>query len=82
MGGLSVLLGYRSVQTTERYHAPWDRQRRDRLTRVVRVAQRLDPDLAEISHVPHPPAHGREPRRKSALVPRKTGRTGPARIPG
>ena len=44
---VSSLLGHRSVQTTERYYAPWDRRRRDRLTRVVRAANRLDPLLAE-----------------------------------
>ncbi|MYE05857.1 MAG: tyrosine-type recombinase/integrase [Chloroflexi bacterium] len=44
---VSSLLGHSSIQTTERHYAPWDRRRRDRLTRVVRAANRLDPLLAE-----------------------------------
>ena len=40
---VSALLGHSSIQTTERHYAPWDRRRRDRLTRVVRAANRLDP---------------------------------------
>ena len=43
---VSSLLGHSSIQTTERHYAPWDRHRRDRLTRVVRAANRLDPLLA------------------------------------
>ena len=43
---VSSLLGHSSIQTTERHYAPWDRRRRDRLTRVVRAANRLDPLLA------------------------------------
>ena len=45
---VSVLLGHSSVQTTERYYAPWDRSRRDRLTRIVRDAHQRDPLLAEL----------------------------------
>ena len=45
---VSALLGHSSIQTTERHYAPWDRRRRDRLTRVVRAANRLDPLLAEM----------------------------------
>ena len=45
---VSVLLGHSSVQTTERYYAPWDRSRRDRLTRIVRDAHKQDPLLAEL----------------------------------
>ena len=45
---VSSLLGHSSIQTTERHYAPWDRRRRDRLTRVVRAANRLDPLLAEM----------------------------------
>ena len=45
---VSSLLGHSSIRTTERHYAPWDRRRRDRLTRVVRAANRLDPLLAEI----------------------------------
>ena len=46
---VSSLLGHSSIQTTERHYAPWDRRRRDRLTRVVRAANRLDPFLAEMN---------------------------------
>ena len=45
---VSVLLGHSSVQTTERYYAPWDRSRRDRLARIVRDAHNRDPLLAEL----------------------------------
>ena len=45
---LSALLGHSSIQTTERHYAPWDRRRRDRLSRVVRAANRLDPLLSEL----------------------------------
>jgi len=51
---VSALLGHSSIQTTERHYAPWDRRRRDRLTRVVRAANRLDPLLAEMD----PPSGG------------------------
>ncbi len=42
MGDVSILLGHSSVQTTERYYAPWNRTRRDRLVRVVREAHGKD----------------------------------------
>ena len=45
---VSVLLGHSSVQTTERYYAPWDRSRRDRLARIVLDAHKQDPLLAEL----------------------------------
>ena len=38
MEDVSVLLGHSSIQTTERYYAPWNRTRRDRVVRVVREA--------------------------------------------
>lgn len=56
---VSVLLGHSSVQTTERYYAPWDRSRRDRLTRIVRDAHKRDPLLAELYGDPaHDPGGG------------------------
>ena len=45
---VSALLGHSSIRTTERHYAPWDRRRRDRLTQIVRAANRLDPLLAEL----------------------------------
>ena len=42
MGDVSILLGHSSIQTTERYYAPWNRSRRDRLVRVVREAHGKD----------------------------------------
>ena len=45
---VSALLGHSSVQTTERFYAPWDRQRRAHLRRVVHAASRSDPLLAEL----------------------------------
>ena len=56
---VSVLLGHSSVQTTERYYAPWDPSRRDRLTRIVRDAHKRDPLLAELYGDPaHEPGGG------------------------
>ena len=45
---VSALLGHSSIQTTERYYAPWDRRRRERLRRVVERSNRSDPLLAEL----------------------------------
>ncbi len=45
---IAMLLGHSSVLTTERYYAPWDRSRRDRLARIVRDAHRQDPVLREL----------------------------------
>ena len=42
MQDVSVLLGHSSVQTTERYYAPWNKSRRDRLVRIVREAHGQD----------------------------------------
>ena len=39
---VSVLLGHGSVQTTERYYAPWDRSRRARQARIVWDDHRWD----------------------------------------
>ena len=36
MEDVSVLLGHSSIRTTERFYAPWNKSRRDRLVRVVR----------------------------------------------
>ena len=46
MQDVSALLGHSSVQTTERFYAPWDRRRRERLVRVVRKANEGDGLLA------------------------------------
>ncbi len=51
---VSVRLGHSSVQTTERYYAPWDRSRRDRLTRIVRDAHKREPLLTELCRDPTP----------------------------
>ena len=48
MEDVSALLGHSSISTTERYYAPWDRRRRERLMRIVREANRSDPVLAAV----------------------------------
>ena len=48
MDDVSTLLGHSSVRTTERYYAPWDKSRRERLAAVVRDAHRRDPTLAAL----------------------------------
>ena len=50
MEDVSALLGHSDVATTERYYAPWDRRRRERLNRIVREANRQDPLLAELTN--------------------------------
>ena len=45
---VSILLGHSSVQNTERYYAPWDRHRRERLMRIAQEAGRSDPVLGGI----------------------------------
>ena len=42
MEDVSVLLGHSSIRTTERFYAPWNKSRRDRLVRVVREALERD----------------------------------------
>lgn len=49
MQDVADLLGHSSVRTTERYYAPWNKSRRDRLVRVVRAAHGRDRLLKEIS---------------------------------
>lgn len=46
---VAKLLGHSSVTITERYYAPWNRARLERLERVVRAAHGRDPVLAEVS---------------------------------
>lgn len=48
MQDVSTLLGHSSVQTTERYYAPWNRSRRDRLAAIVRDANEGDDLLREV----------------------------------
>lgn len=62
MTDLSVLLGHRSVKTTERYYAPWDPSRRKRLERLVRRANKKDPILAELED-------GAKPERNAEAAP-------------
>ena len=68
---VSSLLGHSSIQTTERHYAPWDRRRRDRLTRVVRAANRLDLLLAEMD----PLSGGGEDAAERARRPDKKDQT-------
>ena len=43
MQEVSTLLGHSSVSTTEKYYAPWNVARRDRLVQIVREAHACDP---------------------------------------
>jgi site-specific recombinase XerD len=45
---VSTLLGHSSVRTTERYYAPWDTARRDRLTAILEEVHAQDPLLREL----------------------------------
>ena len=45
---VSTLLGHSSVKTTEKYYAPWDTARRERLAHVVRKANERDPLLLQL----------------------------------
>ena len=49
MEDVSMLLGHRSVQTTERYYAPWNQARRRRLLKLLRRVHRQDPILLEFT---------------------------------
>ena len=51
---VSSLLGHGSVATTERYYAPWNLARRDRLSRIVREVHQRDPIL--LAFTPKKPA--------------------------
>ena len=46
---VSAVLGHSSVKTTEKYYAPWDAARRDRLVAILRGAQEKDPILRELA---------------------------------
>lgn len=48
MQDVSTLLGHSSVITTERYYAPWNVSRRDRLVRIVREVYECDPLLQSL----------------------------------
>ena len=58
MEDVSTLLGHSSVRTTERYYAPWDKSRRERLAAVVRDAHRRDPTLAALDRAEGTRAEG------------------------
>ncbi len=49
MGDVSTLLGHSSVATTERYYAPWNLARRERLGLIVREVHQRDPILLEFT---------------------------------
>ena len=53
MQDVSALLGHSSIQTTERYYAPWNRSRRDRLAAIVRDANEGDELLRELAGRSH-----------------------------
>ena len=47
MQDVSSLLGHSSIATTERYYAPWNLARRERLSRIVLESHQRDPVLLE-----------------------------------
>ncbi len=49
MEDVSALLGHSSIKITEKYYAPWNRSRRDRLVAVMKRAHRRDPLLKELA---------------------------------
>ena len=49
MQDVRELLGHSSVETTERYYAPWDLRQRQRLGQTVLEVHRRDPILAEFT---------------------------------
>ena len=59
---VSALLGHSSVQTTERYYAPWDTARRDRLVAIVEGVNGTDPLLKEL-------AVDLDPKNKAEVAP-------------
>ena len=63
MQDVSTLLGHGDTATTERYYAPWNLARRDRLGRIVRKVHRDDPLLAEFIPKKPPGAVGAAPGR-------------------
>ena len=65
MEDVSVLLGHSSIRTTERFYAPWNKSRRDRLVRVVREAYGKDRLLEEIRPNNNGRAVVRTPRDRS-----------------
>ena len=48
MEDVSTLLAHRSITITEKYYAPWNRSRRDRLVAVMQKAHRRDPLLRKL----------------------------------
>ena len=48
MEDVSTWLSHSSVTITEKYHAPWNRSRRDRLVAALKRAHRRDPLLQEL----------------------------------
>ena len=53
MQDVSALLGHSSLLTTERYYAPWNESRRNRLSRVLRDAYKCDPSVLEFDGFAH-----------------------------
>ena len=43
------MIGHSSVTTTERYYAPWNTARRDRLVRIVKEVHEHDPMLRNLT---------------------------------